>query len=53
MTDTDDEGEDMVDLMTGLRKELSGMKAKVAKLERYLRDEGYGDLGGDDADDMD
>lgn len=52
MSDDDDTGDDVVDLLGETRQALIGLTKRVAYLERYLRDEGYGpeDIDGDDDD---
>jgi hypothetical protein len=39
----DDDGDRMVKVLEIMRDELAELRKKVAFIERYLRDEGYGD----------
>lgn len=44
MSDDADLGDDIVDLMSDLRKANEALRARMTRIERYLRDEGYGDV---------
>lgn len=52
MSDADDTGDDIVELLGETRQAMLKLQRRVAYLERYLRDEGYGpedlDEDGDD-----
>lgn len=53
MSGDDDLGDDIVEILRQLRIEGAAMSRRLAVLERYLRDEGFGesDVGDLDADD--
>lgn len=50
----DDDGDDLVVVIEGVQAEVSRLRKRLAQLERYLREEGYGDedpAGPEDLDD--
>lgn len=53
MADDDDTGDDIVAILRELRLQGATMKRRLAALERYLRDEGYGEGDADDLDEDD
>ncbi len=51
MSDDEETGDDMVELMRLTTAQLSDLQKRIRFLERYLRDEGYGPEDLDDDDD--